>query len=55
MLFELVIHEMPGLAESETSVSVKISGVKPNHSGPLFHVHITCGPVQGGGAVEIDV
>jgi len=47
---------MPGPAEGETSVPVKVSGMDSDLNRLLYHVvNITCGLIQDGAATEIDV
>lgn len=54
VLLEHVNHWIPGLAESKTSVPVKLSGVEPDLSSLFYHAFcITCGCVQDGHATEI--
>jgi hypothetical protein len=56
ILLEHVSHWVPGLTESEATGPVKVSGVKPDLNGLLYHmVYISCGLIQDGDATEIDV
>lgn len=46
ILLENVSHQLPGPAESKTSIHVKVSGVETDINSLLYHmVHITCGLV----------
>jgi hypothetical protein len=49
-------HRVPGAAQSEATVSIKIPGVKPDLDGFLYDpIHESSHLIQDGNTVEIDV